>query len=88
MPGTRGRYTNTKGEARDAVTQDKPAIVREDKDGCLKVVDTGSLLQNETSEEEDTFYQHLLKRGGGWFWDGLRTPDGVEWTRMRCLGEP
>ena len=76
--GGRRRYRATGGELRDAPAG-KLATVKEDTDGCLEVVDTGPLMVDETEEPDSTFFQHLRSYGEEWFWDDLRTPDGIEW---------
>ena len=56
----------------------EPATVKEEANGCLKVIDTGPLLDTATGEPEGGFLQHLLRYRGEWFWEDLRTPDGIE----------
>ena len=48
-------------------TRGKPATGKEDADGCLKVVDTGPAMVDETEERNSTFLQHLQSYGGEWF---------------------
>ena len=51
----------------------------EDEDGLLKVLETGPSPTEDVVDEDESFYQHLMGYGGGWFWDDLLTPDGIEW---------
>ena len=58
--------------------REKRATVKEDTDGCLKLVDIGPSMVDETEELDSTFFQHLRSYAGEWFWDDLRTPDDIK----------
>ena len=45
----------------------KPATVTEDEDGQLKVQETGPLTETGLVKEDESFFQHLMGYGGGWF---------------------
>ena len=78
VPGGRRRYRKRAGELREAPEGDL-ATVKEEANGCLKVIDTGPPLATATEELEGSFLQPLRNYGGEWFWEDLHTPDGIEW---------
>ena len=65
---------------REAVQEERRrTAARKDVDGCLKVVDTGTALREDTEEMDGPFLQHLWSYGGEWLWNNLCSPDGIEW---------
>ena len=65
--GGRRQYRKRARKLREAPTGE-PATVKEEANGCLKVIDTGPPLATATEEMESSFLQHLRSYGGGeWF---------------------
>ena len=77
VPGGRLQYRKRAGDMREA-SAGEPATVKEEANGCRKVIDTGPPLATAAEELENSFLQHLRSYGGEWFWEDLHTPDGIE----------
>ena len=63
VPGDRRRYRKKAGELKEAPVGE-PATIKEETNGCLKVIDTGPPLVTATEELESSFLQHLKSYGG------------------------
>ena len=63
-----------------------PATVTEGGDGILKVLETGPPLADKEVTDDESFYQHLMEYGSGWFWDNLIISEGVKWIPEAIQG--
>ena len=66
IPGGSRQYRKRAGDLREAPVGE-PATVKEEANGCLKVIDTGPPLATATEELESSFLQHSRSYGGNGF---------------------